>query len=32
VEPGEVFETDRKIVHPHFEIVKPKKEPTDADN
>ena len=30
VEPGEVFETDRKITHPHFEIVKAKKEPIDG--
>jgi len=33
VEPGEVFTTDKEIIHPHFVPVKAKpKEAPDADN
>lgn len=33
--PGDEFETDQKITHPHFKLLPPKKspkEPLDADN
>jgi len=32
VEPGEVFETEVKITHPHFVPVKKAKETADGDN